>query len=406
MFSDEIMRINLDEIFNVLRTQEENTYKCANYLTPEFKLNQAEQFVNKPSSDIFPPDASVCSSMTSSTSVGVNEVWREKICEWSYQVIDHFDFNREIVSVSLNYLDRYLNTRMVNKKIFQLAAMTSLYIAIKLYEPGTLKISSLIELSRGYFAIDHIATMEQTILRALSWHVHPPTPLCFTRHLLLLFPQNSPQIVMHEVMELSQFLTELSVCDFFFVSHKPSSIALAALLNAIEGVNEVSLPRSFRRKFINSIRNVAGLSYNSTDVERCRIRLRDMYFKGGYYEKYRLSGSSETDYSEYSEVRMMSPVCVADVHIQQTQLSNYYQSNNYALDTDNVPNEDAQTYNYSGSNATLDDGLDVMDISNICGRDTRTWTETSDNVPESRKSCKTASKSYPGGLHSDTYEIT
>ena len=79
--------------------------------------------------------------------------------------MDHFDFNREVVSVAMSYLDRYLSTRRVNKKIFQLAAMTCLYLAIKLSEPSTLKIASLIGLSRGFFTTEHIVAMEQSILR-------------------------------------------------------------------------------------------------------------------------------------------------------------------------------------------------------------------------------------------------
>jgi lipoyl(octanoyl) transferase len=46
-------------------------------------------------------------------------------------VIDHFDFSREVVSVSIHYLDRFLAAFPVNKKTFQLAAMTTLYLAIK-----------------------------------------------------------------------------------------------------------------------------------------------------------------------------------------------------------------------------------------------------------------------------------
>ena len=79
-------------------------------------------------------------------------------------MIDHFDFNREVASISLNYLDRYLSTRTVSRKVFQLAAMTSLFLAIKLHEPTTLRMSSFIELSRGYFQTEHIAVMEKSIL--------------------------------------------------------------------------------------------------------------------------------------------------------------------------------------------------------------------------------------------------
>ncbi len=38
----------------------------------------------------------------------VNENWRRKICEWAFEVTDHFGFDREVVSIALNYLDRVI----------------------------------------------------------------------------------------------------------------------------------------------------------------------------------------------------------------------------------------------------------------------------------------------------------
>ena len=37
----------------------------------------------------------------------VDTVCREKMCEWSYRVCDHFQCDREIVAVSFSYLDRF-----------------------------------------------------------------------------------------------------------------------------------------------------------------------------------------------------------------------------------------------------------------------------------------------------------
>ena len=161
--------VDLLERIDTLLEQESRLYSTKDYLKPEFQLHLQSSFDcsdNNPHNDEPSVQSSCFSTSTfSSTSSGINEVWREKICEWSYQVIDHFDFSREVVSVSIHYLDRYLATRPVNKKLFQLAAMTTLYLAIKLYEPGTLSMESMIELSRGYFQVDQMVEMELSILR-------------------------------------------------------------------------------------------------------------------------------------------------------------------------------------------------------------------------------------------------
>ena len=156
--------IGLAEKFAVMQQQESTSYRCKDYLSNPPPAIPRE--LTKPVQFPFPGlNGSSASLSSSSSQSSVNEIWREKICEWSYQVVDHYDFNREVVSISLSYLDRFLSTRRVNKKIFQLAAMTTLYLAIKIHERGKLKMSSLIELSRGYFMVEHVSAMEEEILR-------------------------------------------------------------------------------------------------------------------------------------------------------------------------------------------------------------------------------------------------
>lgn len=161
---EKTMMVDLEERIEAMLRQEVGSYATIDYLAPEYQAKLAT--VSDLDSVVVPQTTGgSASSSSSSSSSGINEVWREKICEWSYQVIDHFDFSREVVSISIHFLDRYLATRAVNKKMFQLAAMTTLFMAIKLYEPGRLSMSSMIELSRGYFKVEQMAVMELSILR-------------------------------------------------------------------------------------------------------------------------------------------------------------------------------------------------------------------------------------------------
>ena len=158
---------DLPERFQVMRMQEISAYKIEDYLNPNYRVPKVEptDIMCMPSSDVTSNTSSSYSVGTNSSTAGVDQNWRSKICEWSYQVIDHFDYDREIVAVSLHYLDRYLSKRPVNKRTFQLVAMTTLYLACKLYDPNKLRMSSLIELSRGYFTEEHITAMEGSILK-------------------------------------------------------------------------------------------------------------------------------------------------------------------------------------------------------------------------------------------------
>ena len=217
-----------------------------------------------------------------STNSTINELWREKICEWCYQVVDHFDFNREVVSVAMNYLDRYLATRLVNRRIFQLAAMTALYLAIKLFEPGKLRMASLIDLSRGYFMAEHIVTMEDSMLQSLKWYVHPPTSFAFCRDFMRLVSGDISPRARHDVNELARFMTELSVCDYWFITKKPSSIALAALINAIELQGPRRVDPRYKVEFLHRVVELGMDIASDDEIIECYERLREMYIAGGY----------------------------------------------------------------------------------------------------------------------------
>ena len=77
---------------------------------------------------------------------------------------------------------------------------------------------------------------------------------------------------------------ELSVCDYFFVTRKPSSIAMASILNALDivcpklasiGISSVTVKRSLLRQIKKAL---PDLNFTSTpEVAECRIQLKIMY---------------------------------------------------------------------------------------------------------------------------------
>uniref|UniRef100_A0A7S3VCP7 Cyclin N-terminal domain-containing protein n=1 Tax=Chaetoceros debilis TaxID=122233 RepID=A0A7S3VCP7_9STRA len=268
---------DLPELFEVMRQQEDTTYTCPDYLSDEFQQKQATEISNNP--NLFFPSGMSSSSSTSSCT-GINEIWREKICEWCYQVVDHFDFNRQVVAIALNYLDRYLALRPVNRKIFQLAAMTCLFIAIKMNESKVLSLSAFLSLSRGYFQAEHVLAMEHAVLRALSWKVNPPTPIIQAKYLLFILPKNVQRKA--EILEITRFLTEISVCDYFFVPHKPSTIAIAALLTAFDTVGSSVMPSDTRHFFAKRTYELTGLDCFAKEVQDCVLRMKHSFQQSGF----------------------------------------------------------------------------------------------------------------------------
>jgi len=269
--------IDLAETLIAMRKQESTSYKCHDYLEKLGpKLQDSPRGVSSHGVHAHDP----------SDKHFLNPRWREKICEWYFKMVDHFDFTREIVSISLSFLDRFLCAQQQGEERApttepqqaQLAAMSSLHLAVKLYEPRKIKMSSLADLSRGHFTTEMIERMEQMILLTLDWRVHPPTPLQFMHLFFKLLPL--PEEQKQDFFELARFLTELAICDYYFVTEMPSNLAYAAILNALEfRGSHGAAPISARavQEFLHEMLRVAGLHCDSAIVSAARTRIREIY---------------------------------------------------------------------------------------------------------------------------------
>lgn len=236
-----------------------------------------------------PPRAlprSTCSLTTMGGEVpqGPSEIcvrWREKIIEWKYQVVDRFDLDREIVSISTFYMDQYLSRHYVDEELFQLAAMASIYLAIKIHSSKKVTIHSIASTGNGLITTKHIEAMELSIMKCLNWHLFPPTVVGYIENFFPLISRScdNKKSNKHKVadsLEFSRFLAELSVCAYPFVSAKPSSIAVAAILYSLE---YFGLDPAVHKSFQQLANDVLALedACNDPEVLDCGRLLRKVY---------------------------------------------------------------------------------------------------------------------------------
>lgn len=234
------------------------------------------------------PEDYLTTQIASDDNEVVSEGWRRRICDWIFEVVDHFSFEREVVSIALDYLDRCssLITKQqgnITKKEFQLIAVTSLYMAIKVHGETDavdgrrlkLRISAFEELSRGLFQVAQIEATERRIASALDWHLNPPTAAQYIAFFVQLLPEwesangepSHPSIA-SKLFEVSKYLSELACFKSFSTFHAtPSSIACASLLCAIESIsNSTPLPRHIYNLFIQRIADASSGDIVTSDV--------------------------------------------------------------------------------------------------------------------------------------------
>lgn len=233
-----------------------------------------------------------------SDSDGISEVWRQKMCEWAYEVLDHFKIDREVVAIAMNYLDRTIGheaktkKRHIPRKWFQLVAVTSLFLATKLYcevDPAEgkkkLRIDAFVELGRGMFSIKDLEETEQRIMSDLDWYLSPPTVISFVKSLLQLFPSSwegqslQESGISRDIFDTATYLTELSVCVSSISFHfKNSEIAYATILCAMDALRDttVPIPRGARIAFFDRVAQVTSLRPSTDNIIRVCTEIRKM----------------------------------------------------------------------------------------------------------------------------------
>ncbi|KAK1737948.1 cyclin family protein [Skeletonema marinoi] len=192
--------------------------------------------------------------------------WREKIVEWCYQVVDHCELGRDVVSYAMSYFDRIVPHYGINDTLVQLVAMTCLYLAIKVHCSKKISVQSMVSLSRGSFRDDQVLKMERIVLQGLNWYLTPATPHLF---LEIFFETTQDNEAMNEIKDSASYLLELAVCDNFFITKKASSISRAAILAAMDIVA--------RPLEVNVLLENLLVDDDRCVVEKCYTRLLQIY---------------------------------------------------------------------------------------------------------------------------------
>ena len=327
LFNKHLLEEAIDRI-NLLRRREE-PYQCVYYLSIEYQQQLPMKLIG-------------ISSMTYSNASFMTSNWRNKICEWFYTIVDFFNYDRELVFICMDYLDRYAMKQRVTVETYQLAAMATLFIVTKTYGSSStddiLDLSSLTKLSQSIFNENDILAMEREMLQTLEWKLFPPTPFSFANDLLIFIKETLKSTgrrglkptTIQEIRELARFLAELSVCDCFFITQSSSTIGLACLLNAIEittSDNQDHFPFELKEACRNAIYIRTRLDSSRPEVLECKRRLKETFVMGGFHQYNQglqevqqdtSTGMSieapEADEKEHIE-SVPSPICVAGATI-------------------------------------------------------------------------------------------
>mmetsp|Transcript_1599 Transcript_1599/g.2200 ORF Transcript_1599/g.2200 Transcript_1599/m.2200 type:complete len:299 (-) Transcript_1599:99-995(-) len=215
----------------------------------------------------------------------LTEGFRRLVCGWLFEVVDHFNYDRDIAAIATYYIDQTTAIQMqkqdktVQRREYQLIGVTSLYLAIKLHggheDASRPDIQSFANLSNSQFSVKEIEGKELEMLTMMDWHLNPPSSSRVVVNLIYFIPEyweedetsggKSSKAEISSIFEVSRYLTELSlhVSEIFF-KYKSSEIAFAAVVCAMDALKDkLSLPRWVREDFISNVTDSTNLTLKS-----------------------------------------------------------------------------------------------------------------------------------------------
>lgn len=233
-------------------------------------------------------------------------LWRQMLVNWMNYVVDCCDLQRHSVAAAAYFLDvAMLRNLCKTREEHQLAAATSLQMALKTFDTAVIRLDKLVKLGRGLFTEDDVAIMEMKIIKSLDWNLHPPTPYCYLRQFERLVPaetRNSTKAVIDSVTKL---IAEELILDERYLRYYPSTQGYSIFLVALDFIPDDNFPEHLRRTFVLRLATAMKLDSDSPLVSKVTNKIYRTLKRADKVEKIidmSLAITKSTNTAHYDEV--------------------------------------------------------------------------------------------------------
>ncbi|CAK7271211.1 B-type cyclin [Sporothrix epigloea] len=147
---------------------------------------------------------------------------RSVLMEWLIQVHSRFNLLPETLYLTVNYIDRFLSTKIVSVAKLQLVGATAIFIAAKYEEIICPSIEEIIFMVDGGYTKEEILKAERYMLSMLGFELGWPGPMSFLRRISKADEYDL------DTRTLAKYFLEVTIMDERFVACPPSFLAAGA----------------------------------------------------------------------------------------------------------------------------------------------------------------------------------
>ena len=153
----------------------------------------------------------------------INSKMRSILVDWLVEVHLKFKLVPETLYLTVNIIDRYLDTERVSRPKLQLVGVTALLLASKYEEIYPPELRDLVYICDRAYSKGEILEMEETILKALSYKITLPSAHCFLVRFLKAAHADK------KMVQLSCYVLDGCLQSFQLMNYLPSQLAAAAV---------------------------------------------------------------------------------------------------------------------------------------------------------------------------------
>jgi len=151
---------------------------------------------------------------------------RKMVTEWMAEVCSEQKMEEEVFPLSVNYLDRLLCIRDMNRTKLQLLGAACMFLASKLKESSPISGEQLVMYTDHSITLEDLTEMESLILHLLKWDLSAIVPNDFLDHVLYRMPHARIRYHVPVIKRHAQTFAALCATDCRFMQTPPSMIAL------------------------------------------------------------------------------------------------------------------------------------------------------------------------------------
>jgi len=147
---------------------------------------------------------------------------RSVLMDWLVQVHHRFNLLPETLFLCVNYIDRFLSSKVVSLGKLQLVGATAIFVAAKYEEINCPSVNEIVYMVDNGYTTDEILKAERFMLSMLQFELGWPGPMSFLRRISKADDYDL------ETRTLAKYFLEITIMDERFVGCKPSFTAAGA----------------------------------------------------------------------------------------------------------------------------------------------------------------------------------